>query len=246
MRWSCLLIAGLLAGCTVHGTGSVTVAKDASTAPSGDVVPVAWTTVKLDDAKPLIRMAKAGETAQFSFKLKLPNADHSIYFGEIQNGDEQLVPIVGTRNGQQYRVVKLEKEWGYNQWRTVLSGPHPAELWGLLDQANDDQSGDTLTDEVAFVHSTDGGKTFQVGTLHKPCRKATVADLVMAKNGRGRITLSLGEDCGKLKAGLYHYRTSDGGKTFHSPQYEPDNTNPAEDVPDDEQPTQGTLSASAR
>lgn len=245
MRWSCLLIAGLLFGCAAHPTAPVAAEKDSPTPPSSEPLPLTWTTVKFEDAKPLIRLEKAGESAQFTFKLKI-GGGQQIFFGELQNGDEQLVPIIGLKNGQQFKVVKVEKEWGYDQWRSVLSGPHAGEAWGLLDQADEDQSGDNLAEEVTFVHSTDSGKTFQVATLHKPCKKAAFADLVMAKNGRGRITLSLTEDCGKLKSGLYHYRTTDGGKTFQRPQFEADATTPGEEVPEDEQPTQGTLSASAR
>ena len=165
----------------------------------------------------------------------------------MRNADDQFLPVLGTRNGQQYKVVKLREAWGADQWHGVFSGPRPADVWGVLDQASDDQGGDDdKADDVTLVRSTDAGHTFQVAALRKPCPKAAFADLVMARNGHGRVTLSLAEDCGRFKMGLYHYRTTDGGRTFQRPQFEPDQTHPAEDVPDDEQPATGDQSASAR
>lgn len=268
MRLTCLFTAGLLmVGCAAqagdHKSSSNARAAAASqpasaddvsaSASNGEAIPLKWTTLKLDgDLRPLIRVAKAGESAEFAFKLKVKGDGdaHTLYFGEMRNGDDQLQPLIGIRNGQQYKVVKLRQEWGNDQWRGVFSGPKSSDIWGVLDQSDTDEDGNPddsgQTDEVTFAHSDDGGKTFHVATLHKPCHKATFADLVMARNGHGRVTLSLAEDCGKFKMGLYHYRTTDGGKSFQRPQFEADNTKPADDVPDEEQPMSGDQSASAR
>jgi hypothetical protein len=268
MRLTCLFAAGLLmAGCAAHAgdhksssTARAAAASQpasvddvASSANGGEAIPLKWTTLKLDgDLRPLIRVAKAGESAEFAFKLKVKGDGESrtLYFGEMRNGDDQLVPVIGTRNGQQYKIVKLRQQWGADQWRGVFSGPTSSDVWGVLDQSDTDEDGNpddsNMTDEVTLVRSEDGGRTFQLAQLRKPCRKATFADIVMARNGHGRVTLSLAEDCGKFKMGLYHYRTTDGGKSFQRPQFEADGTRPADDVPDDEQPMSGDQSASAR
>ena len=54
------------------------------------------------------------------------------------------------------------------------------------------------------------------------------------------------EDDASLKPGLYHYRTTDGGRTWTAPQFEPNGTRPADDVPEDEQPGQGQLAGMTR
>jgi hypothetical protein len=267
MRFTCLFTAALLiTGCAAsagdHKSSSTAraaaasqpaSADDASPSNAGEAIALNWTTLKLDgDLRPLIRVAKAGESTEFAFKLKVKagGEPRTLYFGEMRNGDDQLLPVLGTRTGSQYKIVKLRQDWGSDQWRGVFAGPKSSDVWGVLDQADEDDEGNkddsNMTDAVTLVRSEDGGRTFQIATLHKPCRKATFTDLVMARNGHGRVTLSLAEDCGKFKMGVYHYRTTDGGKSFQRPQFEPDNTKPADDVPDEEQPMSGDQSASAR
>ena len=262
MRLTWFMAATLLmAGCAAHAgdrqaaASQPSASDDApSTRAAGEAIALKWTTLKLDDVRPLIRVAKAGESAEFAYKLKVKGNGtaggdgRTLYFGEMRNGDDQFMPVVGTRNGQQYKIVKVESEWGYDQWTGVFSGPRPGDVWAVLDQGDDSAEGVHVnrTDEVTLVRSADGGRTFQVATLRKPCHKAAFNDLVMSRDGHGRVTLSLGEDCGKFKMGLYHYRTTDGGKSFQRPQFEADNTKPAEEVPDEEQPMTGDQSAAAR
>jgi hypothetical protein len=107
-------------------------------------------------------------------------------------------------------------------------------VWGVLDTA----AGETRPNFV-LAHSTDGGTTFALREIHKPCKLALFTDFTMSRTGIGRVTLSLDTDCGSNKAGLYHYETTDHGKTWSkSPRYEPDAMIHADPVPEDEQPDQ--------
>jgi len=79
--------------------------------------------------------------------------------------------------------------------------------------------------------------TFELTVFTKPCKLATFFDFAMDRDGHGRASVSLDADCGEHKAGLYHYETTDDGKTWsREPRYEPDAMIRADDVPDDEQP----------
>jgi hypothetical protein len=223
----------LLAGCTHAPVGAA--------APHGATVPIQWVTLSLDDAKPLIKMRAGGEQVDLLFKLRPPQIERTLYFGEITNGDEQVLPVVVTRGGGQYKALPVERSYAFDHWRLVVSGPGEGEIWAALDQDEADRAA-----EVALLHSTDAGKTWQVGLLRKPCPDCAFADLAMSREGRGRITLALEVDCKddpKLKSGYYHFRTQDGGKTWAGPVFEPDATQPSEEVPEEEQPGKGQVAS---
>jgi hypothetical protein len=242
-RWLTLLMVCVFSsGCgTLHK--NTPIATKATTQPSPNSIAIHWTQVFVDDFQPLMKLERGGENTEFSFKLSLgQDGDRVLYFGEIKNSDDQLMPVIAQRNGKHYVAVKMKKDWGSDQWQNVLYGTHDGEIWGLFDQSEENQ-----TRDVTLLHSQDEGRSFQLAVLPKPCKDATFYDFVMAKDGSGRLTLALAKDCGpKIKAGLYHYRTTDGGQTWSRPQFEPDATQPADDVPDDEQPGQGQMAASAR
>src|SRR5437763_94350 len=82
------------------------------------------------------------------------------------------------------------------------AGPGPREIWGGLDTV-----AGSSRPRFALAHSADGGETFELVVFRKPCRLATFFDFAMDREGHGRATLSLDSDCGKYKAGLYHYET---------------------------------------
>ena len=237
-HFSFLLLATLaVAGCTQPMT-------PAGTSPATVTLPIQWITISQSESQPLIKLRPSGTTIDLAFKLKTPLADHLFYFGEMENNDQQMMPFVAIKENGRMQALRLEKEWGSDRWTMVCAGPNAGEVWGVLDQPKDDP-GDTFS----LVHSADGGKSWQVGSIHKPCDAAGFVDLVMAKNGKGRFTLMLDADCpsnAKLKAGLYHYRTTDGGKTWAAPEYEPDATRPAEEVPEEEQINQGQTAAALR
>lgn len=194
------------------------------------------------ESQPLIKLRPTGSTVDLVYKLRPPRVDRAFYFGELENNDKQTLPIIVIKDSGHIQALRLEKEWASDRWQQVVAGPRVGEVWGVLDQVKDERG-----EDFALVHTTDNGKTWQIGVIHKPCEAASFADMVMAKNGRGRFTLNLDADCEenpKLKAGLYHYRTTDGGKTWSTPEFEPDATHPAEEVPEEEQIGQGQTALS--
>ena len=244
------LVTLLILGLFCHGCGTAkkdpapTTQPVASTPSSSDTIPIVWTQIAMNDFQPLLKLEQAGDDAEFSYKLSLgQEGDRVLYFGEIKNNDDQFMPIMALRMGKHFVAMKMQKEWSYNQWEQVVAGPKDDEIWGFFNQAEDNQK-----HEMTLLHSLDGGKTFTLGVMRKPCKEATFYDLVMAKNGSGLLTLALAKDCNdRLKAGLYHYRTTNGGFTWSRPEYEPNGIQPSDDVPDDEQPSQqGQMSALAR
>jgi Neuraminidase (sialidase) len=91
---------------------------------------------------------------------------------------------------------------------------------------------------LLLAHSTDGGKTWHVTAIHKPFDTGDYDSFCMDKTGRGRVTVYVTGDRkrrgrARARAGFYHIRTTDGGKTWSAPEHEPDSLDPADEVPTD-------------
>ena len=198
--------------------------------------------VKLSDAIPLSRLAVDALEVNLTDKLSPPATTETVYFGELDDfgndpdNDEPIaaLPIIAVRNGGNWMAVPLAGEGMRDAgWHYVAAGPGAKEIWGAIDTV----AGDSRSSFV-LAHSTDGGETFEMTAFHKPTRKAEFFDFAMSADGHGRATVSLDADTGPHKAGLYHYQTTDDGKTWSAPVYEPDAMKRADSVPDEEQPDQ--------
>jgi hypothetical protein len=175
-------------------------------------------------------------------KLEPPLACQLVYFGEADEYDSdddqtpsEAMPLIAIKVGPNWKAVPLTgpglRDAG---WKYVAAGPSPKQVWGVLDTS----AGETRPNFV-LAHSTDGGATFTLREIHKPCKLAVFAHFAMSRSGVGRVSLWLDTDCGSSKAGLYHYETSDHGKSWsNAPRYEPDAMIHADTVPEDEQPDQ--------
>jgi hypothetical protein len=219
-------------------------AAAAITAHSNSTIPIRWSTLSMADARPLLRFRTAGDSVDLALKLRPPRVEKPLYFGELTNADGQTLPVVVVKENGQLKALPLELEYAFDQWQSVVAGPRPGEVWGVLDQEDKDSRGA----EVVLAHSVDRGQTWQVGLLPKPCPLAAFYDLVFSPDGRGRVTLVLEKPCPDdphIKSGLYHYRTTDGGATWSAPIFEPDTTHPADEVPEDEQPGQSHMAGGA-
>ncbi len=198
--------------------------------------------IRLADAKPLAELTPGDLQANLTDKLSPPQtADHPVYFGEVDEYDgpdedaklTSSLPVLAERDGATWRAVPVVGPGlADTGWKYVGSGPAPLEAWGVLDTTVGD-GGPT----VVLAHSTDGGASFQLSALAKPCPQASLSDFSMTRDGRGRVTLSLDEAVGRSRPGLYLYETDDGGRTWSvRPRFEPDGMTRADAVPDDEQP----------
>ena len=116
----------------------------------------------------------------------------------------------------------------------MAAGPGAKEIWGAIDTV----AGDSRASFV-LAHSTDGGATFAMTVFRKPTRRAEFFDFAMDRDGHGRVTVLLDGDVGSHKAGRYHYQTTDDGKTWSAPRYEPNAMKRSDPVPDEEQPDDG-------
>jgi hypothetical protein len=196
--------------------------------------------IKVSDGIALSDLLTDEREANLTDKLSPPQSADNIYFGELDTyadpDDEKpaaAVPIIATKMAGAWSALPLGGEGLKNAgWRYVGSGPGPREIWGALDTA----AGATRS-EFVLAHSTDGGATFALSVFHKPCKLAEFFDFAMSRDGRGRASVSLDTDCGEHKAGIYHFETTDDGKTWNpEPRYEPDAMVRADNVSDDEQP----------
>jgi hypothetical protein len=225
----------LLGGCAELPVALHSPASPPATAPvTGDI--------RLSDAQPMDDLLEA-EDMQVSLtdKLDPPDAAQTVYFGEADEFDSDdtttpvgALPLIAVHAGNWRAIPLVGPALEDAGWKYVGAGPARNEIWGVLDTS----AGDSQP-QFVIAHSTNGATTFTLKVMDKPTRLATVADFAMSRNGHGRVTLSLDTDCGKFKAGLYHYDTTDDGKTWSTnPRYEPDAMIQADTVPEDEQPTQ--------
>jgi hypothetical protein len=197
-------------------------------------------TVSLDQAKPLATFETDGQETAFTDKLRPPLASQTLYFGEVDSFDgpdsadpSATVPVIAVKDDDGFKAVAVPLKSAANTaWKYVAAGPAAGSIWGCLDTATG-ESGKS----VIVAHSTDGGATFSFMTFKKPCKMAVFYDFGMTRDGHGRVTIALDTDCGKHKAGLYHYETTDAGVTWPAePRFEPDAMIHSETVPEDEQP----------
>jgi hypothetical protein len=222
--------AALLFGCLS--------AAPPATAPS--TMPAA--SVGIADAKPLAEFEGDDGVTTFTDKLRPPLAKTTVYFGEVDvyDGDDddpsEATPLIGVKTGDEFKAVTVPSPAAANTgWRYVAAGPAAGSIWGCLDTVAGDSGW-----SVIVAHSTDGGATFAFKTFRKPCRMASFYDFGMTRDGHGKMTIALDTDCGRHKAGLYHYETTDAGVTWSAePRFEPDAMIHSETVPDEEQPDGG-------
>lgn len=195
--------------------------------------------IRLADAQPLDDLQSDQVQITLTDRLDSPAVKETIYFGEADEYDSDdasdpvaALPLIATHDGVWKAVPLVDAALVDAGWKYVGAGPALHEVWGVLDTSAGESRG-----EFIIAHSTDGGATFALKVFQKPCRLAGVADFAMSRQGHGRVTLWLDIDCGRNKAGLYHYDTADDGKTWSmNPRYEPDAMIRADSVPDDEQP----------
>jgi hypothetical protein len=190
-------------------------------------------TLNLDDAV----AADDLQTGDWEIDLpsQIPFKDRPLYFGQLAifNSDDKAtasVPVIGFKKDQKLMALRIDDPRLVNaNWSYIAAGPTNSEFWGVLDAATDDRQ-----PQIVIAHSADSGQTLQLTSLPKPLPVAVFDSFCMDRQGHGRLSLYVYRDQAKLRrAGYYHYRTSDGGKTWSGPEHEVDGMLPADDAPAD-------------
>jgi hypothetical protein len=76
--------------------------------------------------------------------------------------------------------------------------------------------------------------------IDKPVGGGEYDSFAMSRDGRGRLTVYVaGTKDHPRRGGFYHFRTADGGQSWSRPEHERDDMTPADDVGDDDEPTNG-------
>jgi hypothetical protein len=193
--------------------------------------------IRMSSATPYAKLQTDDGDVQLGTKLQLARGG-TIYFGAINTYDEDenvnsSIPIIARLNDGKWKMLRIDDKRLHDaDWSYVAAGPHRGEIWGMLDRTLDAKQPDLL-----IAHSTDGGSMFTLTALHKPNEVADFDSFCLGPDGNGRLTLyASGADESVDRPGFYHYRTTDGGRTWTGPSYEADAMSPGEDVPDEEQP----------
>jgi hypothetical protein len=165
-------------------------------------------------------------------------AGGDVYFGQCDQlgaGDEtaSTVPLVVMMQKGAWVALSLEDPRLKNaEWQFVASGPADGEIWGVLDDSLNYRGTALLV-----AHSADTGATWTVTAVNKPFGGGDYDSFRMDRTGHGRLSVYLaGTRRHPERAGFYHFRTTDAGKTWTAPEHEPDALEPADEVPADEDP----------
>jgi len=177
-------------------------------------------TYSLDDAQPAGILFHDGE-AVFVIKSRydrIGNID-TLIFGDFRPNVTQSRPAILANIDAQWVVLFFEgdllSQYG---WEYVARNHKRTQMIAVLDCQIAGPGW-----ELVILASSDGGQTWELrSTLRKVCYYAGFHDFVMDRNGKGRLTILLDDDyTDNIKAGLYHYRTTDAGYTWTGPEYEP-------------------------
>jgi hypothetical protein len=199
--------------------------------------PYPGTVIQMAGTKPINTASDAVPSLNLQNLVTI--SGQTVYFGQLETYDDDgevngSIPVLARRSGQDVFGVKVQSDAKANEsWAYVGAGPTKNEIWGIVDANLDDVTADLL-----LVHSGDGGRSFAVQRMHKPHPAAQFDSFSMSHEGVGRVSVYLARaDAGPRGAGYYHYRTKDGGRTWSSAQYEHDSMLPAQDVPDEDEPS---------
>ncbi len=203
--------------------------------------------LRFADAIPLERFR--GEHENIDLRQRITFADRGdLSFGQSDVYDDNddvvatLPLIVASRKSSQLALSFADSRLRNAEWQFVASGPAKEEVWGVLD--------DSLNHKgrvVLLVHSTDAGESWSIDSIEKPAASGEYDSFAMAANGRGRLTIYVPPaPKHRGRAGFYHFRTIDGGKTWAQPEHERDSLTPADDIPADDEPDSAPPTQSAR
>lgn len=221
MRRVCWLAESLailtLAGC---GLGQRSPGQTAFETPS----PMQWDT-RQAPAVDATRIAVLRTNATIRAELSVGPCPTVLFLSwphqesQLDGADGRGFPIpqvaILARAADGWREIPLPCFAGYG-WQGVFSADGQ-NIWAVLDNEVESPGWNLLV-----IRSTDGGLTWRrISDVHKPSYLGWFDDLAVGPDGRARLTVRLVDDyTDTIKAGLYHYRTTDAGATWSPPEYE--------------------------
>jgi hypothetical protein len=233
-----LVLGVILLGCA---TAAAPARRHGMTTPSTTQSTAPRTLHFADAAVPLDRFRDDDHDVDLRNVISFPRRS-DVYFGQCERQDPDgdtvsTAPLVVAAGGSRGQGSWLALDFSdprlpNAEWQFVATGPAKGEVWGVLD--------DTLTSRgaiVLLVHSTDSGATWTISPIAKPFESGEYDSFAMDSTGHGRLTIYLAPtNKHPRRAGFYHFRTTDGGKTWSTPEHESDALEPADEVPSDEAP----------
>jgi hypothetical protein len=194
--------------------------------------PASGNIVKLDAGADLSRVQNQ-QIIHPQFFLTPPEVESPLIFAHIHTDADSGPPAILKKIGATWRIVQLD-EAVHQEWVYAAACPPRQEIWAILDLA-----GDAKAWQLTLLRSTDNGLSWQFfSAVKKPSNAAIYAGFALAKNGQGRLSMHLEEETDGHPKGYYHYRTTDGGKTWAGPTAEPnhveeaDTFEPTDSLPD--------------
>jgi hypothetical protein len=191
--------------------------------------------VHLSSAVPLNKLRT--EQTDFDLHNRMQSGGQTLYFGQLDTTESQdettaTAPVIVAKVKGEWRALSLADSRVPNaEFLFVASGPAKGEIWTVLDNQIDAPAA-----VVLLAHSTDAGQTWALSTVHKPRGVGSYDSFSMDKTGHGRLTVHVSGKQSNRSSGFYHFRTSDDGQTWSSPDFEPDHLKRADEVPEDEDP----------
>jgi hypothetical protein len=156
------------------------------------------------------------------FALTPPEVDTPVIFAVVRNEEKGLAsPVLLKKMDAGWRVTEVPQFAAaatQREWVHAAACPARHELFAILDDSSESRAW-----ALTLLHSTDGGATWAtLAAVKKPTNAAEYAGFALGKNGAGRLSMHLDDDTDKLGHGYYHYATTDGGKSWTGPTFEPD------------------------
>ena len=227
--YSCIL--ALLVACALGGCKpDVSVGGPGTTAPSaaGPVASVALSGRIINaDAGYDLSVVRNLAMVNAQFRLLPPESGVPMVFGLVRNDARKISsPVILRKTAAGWKISEL-MELPQHEFIRVAAISARHEIWGIFDNA------DSNAPQLSLIRSVDGGATWQYQVaVKKPHPDADYEGFALAGNGEGRLSMHLDEDSGGVAHGTYHYRTTDGGKTWMGPRIEADDAVAADDVGD--------------
>jgi hypothetical protein len=229
LRWPLILLGCVVVGCASMG------ARRAAPTPATTQSSNNARVLHIADAVPIMHFRTGERDVDLTNRISYSGAA-VYYFGQADtyNGDgdvDETTPLVVAKVKGKWCALDLQDERLKNaEWQYIASGPAVGEIWGVLD--------DSLKHEakvVLLVHSVDAGHTWTVESIRKPYGLGDYDSFCMDKNGHGRLTFYVEpNDKHPRRGGFYSMHTTDGARTWTAAEHEPDNLQPADEIPEDE------------